>query len=79
MLSLALRPVRHFAQALIANDSPRQVAWGFVLGMMIGLVPKGNLTAILLGMLLLGLRVNKPAGLVGIGVFMYVHVPRTVS
>jgi uncharacterized protein (TIGR03546 family) len=71
MLSFALRPVRQFAQALLANDSPRQVAWGFTLGMMIGLVPKGNLTAILLGMLLFGLRTNKPAGLVGLGVFTY--------
>jgi uncharacterized protein (TIGR03546 family) len=71
MLSLALRPVRLFAQAVIANDSSRQVAWGFTLGMMVGLVPKGNATAILLGMMLLGLRVNKPAGLVGIGVFMW--------
>jgi uncharacterized protein (TIGR03546 family) len=71
MLSLTLRPVRLFAQAVIANDSPRQVAWGFTLGMMIGLVPKGNFTAILLGMALLALRVNKPAGLVGIGVFTW--------
>jgi uncharacterized protein (TIGR03546 family) len=71
MFSLALRPLRQFAQALIANDSPRQVAVGFVIGMMIGLVPKGNLTAVLLGMMLLGLRVNKPAGLLGIGVFTY--------
>ena len=71
MFAFVLRPVRQFAQALVANDSPRQVAWGFVIGMMIGLVPKGNLTAILLGMLLLGLRVNKPVGLVGIGLFTY--------
>ncbi|MDZ4658336.1 MAG: TIGR03546 family protein [Bythopirellula sp.] len=71
MFAFVLRPVRQFAQALVANDSPRQVAWGFVIGMMIGLVPKGNLTAILLGMMLLGLRVNKPAGLMGIGVFTY--------
>ncbi len=71
MLSLALRPLRQFAQALLANDSPRQVAWGFTLGMMIGLVPKGNLTAIVLGMILLGLRTNKPVGLVGICLFTY--------
>jgi uncharacterized protein (TIGR03546 family) len=69
MLQFALRPVRQLAQALIANDSPRQVAWGFVIGMLIGLVPKGNLTAVLLGVLLLGLRVNKPAGLMGAGLF----------
>lgn len=71
MLSFALRPVRQLAQALIANDSPQQIAWGFMIGMLMGLVPKGNLTAILLGMMLLGLRVNKPAGLVGVGIFIY--------
>jgi uncharacterized protein (TIGR03546 family) len=69
MFQFALRPVRQFAQALVANDSPRQVAWGFVIGMLIGLVPKGNFTAVLLGMMLLGLRVNKPAGLLGAGLF----------
>lgn len=72
MISFALRPIRQLAQALTANDSPRQIAWGFVLGMMIGLVPKGNLTAMLLGMMLLGLRVNKPAGLMGVGIFTFV-------
>lgn len=72
MISFALRPIRQLAQALTANESPRQIAWGFVLGMMIGLVPKGNLTAMLLGMMLLGLRVNKPAGLMGVGIFTFV-------
>ena len=38
MTSLFLRPARQLAQALTANDSPRQVAWGFVLGTFIGLV-----------------------------------------
>ena len=72
MLSLALRPVRQFAQAVIANDSPRQIAAGFMLGMMIGLVPKGNLSAVVLVMLLLGLRVNKPAGLAGVALFTWI-------
>ncbi|TWU28414.1 TIGR03546 family protein [Bythopirellula polymerisocia] len=72
MITYLLRPVRQFAQALVANDSPNQVAWGFVLGMVIGLVPKGNLLAILLGMILLSLRVNKSAGLVGVGLFAFV-------
>lgn len=69
MFSFFLRPIRQFAQALVANDSAGQVAWGFVLGMAIGLVPKGNFVAVLLGMMLLGLRVNKPAGLMGAGLF----------
>ena len=71
MLSLALRPIRQFAQAVITSDSPRQIAVGFVLGMMFGLVPKGNLSALVLIVLLLALRVNKPAGLVGIAAFTW--------
>lgn len=72
MLSLVLRPLRQLAQAALANDSPRQLAWGFVLGMAIGLLPKGNLVVIALTMLLCGLRVNKPAGLMAVGVFSLV-------
>jgi len=69
MTSFLLRPVRQLAQAFTSNDSPRQVAWGFVLGMMIGLLPKGNLLLVVLTILLCGLRVNKPAGLLAAGVF----------
>jgi len=64
-----MRPLRQLAQSLTANDSPRQVAWGFTLGMMIGLVPKGNLLAAGMMVLLLALRINKTAGLMAAGVF----------
>ncbi len=69
MVSLLLRPVRQLALALVANDSPRQVAWGFTLGMLAGLVPKGSLLAVGLFVLLCALRVNKPAGLLAMGLF----------
>ena len=36
MLNLLLRPLRILAQALVGNDSPRQTAWGFALGMVVG-------------------------------------------
>jgi len=72
MISFLLRPVRQLAQALTVNDSPRQVAWGFVLGMMIGLLPKGNLLVIAMTLLLCGLRVNKSAGLLAAGLFSLV-------
>ena len=72
MLSFLLRPLRQLAQAVLANDSPRQLAWGFVLGMWVGLLPKGNLAAAVIAMLLFGLRVNKPAGLMAAGVFSLV-------
>jgi len=72
MISFFLRPVRQLAQALTANDSPRQVAWGFLLGMMIGLLPKGNLLLLVLTLLLCGLRVNKSAGMMAAGMFSLV-------
>jgi uncharacterized protein (TIGR03546 family) len=72
MLNILLRPLRLVAQALTANDSPRQAGWGFALGMIVGLLPKGTLVAILLAMLWCALRVNKAAGLLAIGVFSYV-------
>lgn len=69
MTSLLLRPIRQLAQALTTNELPRQVAWGFVLGMMIGLLPKGNLLFVALTILLCALRVNKSAGMLAAGVF----------
>lgn len=71
MLNLFLRPLRILAQALIGNDTPRQSAWGFTLGMMVGLLPKGNLVAVAIAMLLCGTKVNRAAGLLGIGLFSY--------
>jgi uncharacterized protein (TIGR03546 family) len=72
MFNLLLRPLRMVAQALTANDSPRQTGWGFAIGMMVGLLPKGTLVAMGLAMLLCSLRVNRSAGLLAIGVFSYV-------
>ncbi len=60
------------AQALIGNDTPRQTGWGFALGMIVGLMPKGNLLAMSVTMLLFGTKVNRAAGLLGIGLFSYV-------
>ena len=69
MLSLILYPVRQFFSAVTGNESPRQLAWGFTLGMMLGMVPKGNLIAGLLLVLLCALRVNKPAGMLAAALF----------
>jgi hypothetical protein len=41
-----------FRKFVQAQDTPRQLAWGLALGMMIGLVPKGNLLAVVLSMVL---------------------------
>lgn len=61
-----LRPFRLFFKALIVDATPRQMALGFALGVLVGLVPKGNLLAIGLMMLLCSLRVNIGVGLAAV-------------
>ncbi len=60
-----IRPAKLVTRVLTEAASPRQMAWGFALGMLLGLVPKGNLTAVLLSVLLLSLNVNLAAGVLG--------------
>jgi len=74
MLALLVRPLRLLVQALAAADSPRQLAYGFALGMMIGLVPKGNLIALALALLLLVTRANLAAGGVAAVAFSWLGV-----
>ena len=64
MLGQLVRPVRRIANVFLESDSPRQIAAGFALGMVLGLVPKGNLIAVSLGVLLFSLRVNTGIGLI---------------
>ena len=59
----SIRPLRYLWKALTAENSPRQIAWGFALGILVGLIPKGNLTAWLFGCLLLATRVNLGVGM----------------
>ena len=62
MVGWLLRPGRALVKALTDADSSKQVAFGFALGMLIGLVPKGNLIALALGVVLFGSRANLGAG-----------------
>jgi uncharacterized protein (TIGR03546 family) len=64
MLSYLVRPLRHAVSALLGGDSPRQLAAGFAIGMVLGLVPKGNLIALSLCVLVFSLRVNTSLALV---------------
>lgn len=68
----ALAPLKLLVEALTDQASPRQWAGGFALGMIAGLVPKENLTAVVLMTLLCLLRVNLTAGLLGAFVFSWV-------
>lgn len=58
-----LRPFRLFFKALVVDATPGQMAMGLALGALVGLVPKGNLLAIGLMMLMCSLRVNLGVGL----------------
>ncbi len=62
MILWFVRPLKHLIGSIKDLSSPRRIATGVMLGMVIGLVPKDNLTAAALGMLLLALRVNLAAG-----------------
>ncbi|MBN1852983.1 MAG: TIGR03546 family protein [Pirellulales bacterium] len=66
-----LGPVRFTVKALATHDSPRQLALGLVLGMVIGLLPKGNLTVLILGSVLFATRVNLGIGLAAAAVFSW--------
>jgi uncharacterized protein (TIGR03546 family) len=57
-----IKPLRYLAGALRDLNSPRRIAWGVALGMLVGLVPKDNLTAAALGVILLTFRINLAAG-----------------
>ncbi len=62
MLSLVVRLLRGMVSVFTTADSPRQIAAAVALGAMIGLVPKGNLTAAVLALVLFSLRVHLAAG-----------------
>ncbi len=72
MISTVLRPVRRALQAMLANDTPHQLAAGFALGMVLGLMPKGNLVAFSLCVLLFSMRVNTGLGLIAAVLFSWI-------
>ena len=57
-MSYWIRSLRFLASALSGASSPRQLALGFSMGMVIGLVPKDNLMAVILLFILAGSKVN---------------------
>ena len=65
------RPFRYLVEVFLAADSPRQLAVGVMLGMMIGLVPKGNLIAVGLLVLLFALRANLATGTIAAVLFSW--------
>jgi len=55
---LILRPIRFLFKALVIESTPTQMSYGLALGVLIGIVPKGNLLAIGLGFCIAATRVN---------------------
>lgn len=53
-----LRPLRLLLKALTTESTPRQMSLGLAFGVLVGLVPKGNLLAVGLATLLAATRVN---------------------
>jgi uncharacterized protein (TIGR03546 family) len=72
MVFYVIRLCRKSLQALTTEGSPRHLALGFALGMVIGLVPKGNLIAGTLAILLLSLHTNLVSAAVATGLFTLV-------
>jgi uncharacterized protein (TIGR03546 family) len=67
-----LRPLKFLAKAMLLDATPGQLAWGFALGMVIGLIPKGNLIAVSLMTVFCALRINLAAGTAAILIFAWV-------
>ncbi len=67
-----LRPLRYLVKAFTDEASPKQLAYGFAIGMVIGLVPKGNLIAIGLMVVLGASRVNLGAGTLSAFIFSWI-------
>lgn len=62
---LILRPVRLLLQAVTMASTPRQMSLGLAFGVLLGLVPKGNLLAVVLGLMLAATRLNLAVAALG--------------
>lgn len=65
--------LRQFIKGLTSDTDPSQIGWGIALGFVIGLIPKANLTAQLLLVLLMALKVNIPMGLITMFLVSFVN------
>lgn len=72
MLFRLIRPVRLLAGVLKAHVSPKQLALGVAMGMLLGLIPKGNLIAIALTTALFASRVHLGSAVVASIAFSWI-------
>jgi uncharacterized protein (TIGR03546 family) len=74
MLRKLLKPVQMLIDAFLETDTPGQLAAGLVLGMFLGLIPKGNLLAVAFSVVLLGTQANLVTGAIGTALFASLNV-----
>ena len=72
MLSDSIAVLRKIARLLLTGSAPSQLAAGFTIGMIIGVMPKTNLIALSLCVLLFSMRCNKGLGLAAAIAFSFV-------
>jgi uncharacterized protein (TIGR03546 family) len=71
MVAAAISVLRRFCRALLASKAPEQLAAGFTVGMVIGLMPKGNVIALSLCVLLFSMKCNRGFGVLAALVFSF--------
>ena len=72
MLAPWIALLRKMIHSLVAHGAPTQLAAGFTIGMVVGLLPKGNLVALSLCVLLFSQCVNKGLSLIAIVLFSWI-------
>lgn len=69
-----LGSLRNVVSLFLGGGSARAIAFGFALGMMVGLMPKGNLTAVAISTLVLATQANLAAAGMAGGLFTWAAV-----
>ncbi len=72
MFSDSIAVLRKIVRSLLIGSAPNQLAAGFTVGMVIGVMPKSNLIALSLCVLLFSMRCNKGLGLAAAVAFSFV-------
>ena len=71
MLLWVFKMIRSVRAAFLGKDTARQLAWGIALGVVLGLVPKGNLLAPTIAIILLCININHTLAIVTAGLLTF--------
>lgn len=75
MFTGSFKLFRSLVQTIRGEDSPKQIAMGIAMGMLLGLTPPDNLIAVFFGTLILATRVNVFAAIVSTFAFAWAGAP----